>query len=229
MRLNRSAPLAVLLLAMCAWGASPEPIPFAKDVPGQLSKPTTPEKTVVDGVTIESATLVSSKNVATLKAHFRSLFGRHGLYVAEETEELKMKLGDQVTGLDTENLISYTVILQPSGPGATTVIISSANLGKRETKNVPAFAPIYPGGGSVMSTQLEWMKTLNYTTTATPAEIRAFYREKLTALGYEARPDDEYVKGTERIALTVVPGVTERSVMLFQEMANAELMRNLPH
>lgn len=227
MRLNPGLLLAALLLARGAWGAGASANPFARDVPGQVSKTTTPERTVVDGVTIESSTIVSSKDVATLKAHFRAQFARHGLYVAEETEELKMKLGEQVTGLDTDNLISYTVLLQPSGPSATTVIVSSANLGKRETKNVPAFAPVYPGSAPVMTTQLEWMKTMNYTTTATPAEIRAFYREKLTALGYEARPDDEFIKGTERIALTVAPGVTERTVLLVQEVANAELFRNL--
>ncbi|RKH74162.1 hypothetical protein [Corallococcus aberystwythensis] len=227
MRLNRSVCAAVVFAATCALAAPPAVQPFAKDVPGAVSKPTAGEKTVVDGVTIETSTLVSSKDVATLKAHFRALFGRNGLYIAEETEALKLKLGEQVTGLDTENLISYTVLFQPSGPGATTVIVSSANLGKRETKKVPPFAPVYPGSGAVMSTQLEWMKSMNYTTTATPAEIRAFYKEKLTALGYEARPDDEFVKGTERIALTVAPGVTERTVLLVQEMANAELLRGV--
>ena len=227
MRLNGNVLLAALLLAASAWGAGASSNPYARDVPGQVSKPTVPEKTVVDGVTIESSTLVSNKDVATLKAHFRRLFVRDGLYIAEETEAMKMKLGDQVTGLDTDNLISYTILLQRSGPDATTVIVSSANLGKRETKNVPAFAPVYPGSGPVMTTQLEWMKTMNYATPATPAEVRAFYREKLTAQGYEARPDDEFVKGTERIALTVAPGVTERTVLLVQEVANAELLRNL--
>jgi hypothetical protein len=228
MRLNRGASIAALLVSTFVASPAFAANPFVKDVPGAVSKPTLPEKTVVDGVTIETSTLVSSKDVATLKAHFRAQFGRSGLYLAEETEELKMKLGEQVTGLDTENLISYTVLLQPSGKNATTVIVSSANLGKRETKAVPAFAPVYPGSGSVTSTQLEWMKSMNYATTATPAEIRAFYREKFAALGYELRPDDEFVKGTERIALTVAPGVTERMVLLVQEVGTAELLRGNP-
>ena len=238
MRLTRITWLAVLLVATVTWAAPPPAAPppaapapasnsFLKDIPGQVTQPTAPEKTVVDGVTVEASTLVSSKDVATLKAHFRALFQRHGLYLPEETEKVKMQLGEHVTALDTENLISYTVILQPSGRKATTVIVSSANLGKREPKAVAAFAPVYPGATQVMSTQLEWMKTMNYTTTATPAEIRAFYREKLTALGYEARPDDEFVKGNERIGLTVAPGVMDRNVMLVQEAASAEFLRNL--
>lgn len=221
MRLSRSGFLSSLLVTVLAVSPSLAANPFVTDLPGAVSKPTLPEKTVVDGVTIETSTLVSSKDVATLKAHFRVRFTRHGLYLAEETEAVKLQLGEHVTGLDTENLISYTVLLQPSGKGATTVIVSSANLGKRSSQPVPAFAPVYPGSGSVTSSQLEWMKSMTYPTTATPAELRAFYREKLAALGYEALPDDEFVKGTERIVLTVAPGVTERTVLLVQEVGTA--------
>jgi hypothetical protein len=221
MRLSRSVFLAAALLTVLALGPSAAAHSFVQDVPGAVSKPTVAEKTVVDGVTIETSTLVSSKDVATLKAHFRARFTRSGLYLAEETDAMKLKLGEQVTGLDTENLISYTVFLQPSGKGATTVIVSSANLGKRSTQPVPAFAPVYPGSGSVTSSQLEWMKSMTYETPATPAEIRAFYREKLAALGYEPLPDGEFVKGAERITLTVAPGVTARTVLLVQEAGTA--------
>lgn len=226
MRLSRSIFLAATLVTTLAVGPAASANPFLKDVPGGISKPTLAERTVVDGVTIETSTLVSSRDVATLKAHFRARFARSGLYLAEETEELRLKLGEQVTGLDTESLISYTVILQPSGRNATTVIVSSASLGKRETQPLPAFAPVYPGSGPVTSTQLEWMKSMSYVTTATPAEVRAFYREKLAAQGYEPLPDDEFLKGPERIALTVAPGVTERTVLLVQEVGAAEAWRD---
>lgn len=225
MRLSQHVFMAATWVTVLAVSPAVSANPFVKDVPGALSKPTLAEKTVVDGVIIETSTQVSSKDVPTLKAHFRARFERSGLYLAEETEGLKLKLGDHVTGLDTENLISYTVILQPSGKNATTVIVSSADLGKRETRAVPAFAPAYPGSGPITSTQLEWMKSMSYATTATPAEVRAFYREKLAAQGYEPLPDDEFVKGTERIALTVAPGVTERTVLLVQEVGTAALWR----
>ncbi|NMO16940.1 hypothetical protein HPC49_24835 [Pyxidicoccus fallax] len=218
MRLSRSLFLSASLMTLLVAGPSVAVSPFITDIPGAISKPTMPEKTVVDGVTIETSTVVSSKDVMTLKAHFRARFNRSGLYMAGETEAMKLKLGEHVTGLDTENLISYTVLLQPSGKGATTVIVSSANLGKRSMQPVPAFAPVYPGSGSVTSSQLEWMKSMTYATTATPAEIRAFYREKLSALGYEPLPDDEFVRGAERIVLTVAPGVTERTVLLVHEV-----------
>lgn len=225
MRLSRTLLLATLCITTLTVGPTASANAFVKDVPGAVSKPTIAEKMVVDGVVIESSTLVSNKDVATLKAHFRALFLKRGLYLAEEMEAVKLQLGEQVTGLDTENLISYTVILQPSGKGATTLIFSSAELGKRRQKEVPAFAPAYPGSGPVTSTQLEWMKSMTYTTTATPAEIRAFYREKLTAQGYEQGPDDGFTKGPERIALTVAPGVKERTVFLLLEMGIAETMR----
>ncbi len=219
MRLSQSHFLAATLLIALAGSASANP--FVEGIPGAVSKPALSQKTVVDGVTIETSTLVSRKDVATLKAYFRSRFMKSGLYLAAEAEAMKLELGEQVTGLDTENLISYTVFLQPSGKDATTVIVSSANLGKRETQVAPAFAPVYPGSGPVTSTRLEWMKSMSYATTATPAEIRSFYREKLAAQGYEPRPDDEFIKGAERIALTVAPGVTERTVLLVQDVGGA--------
>ncbi|WP_163786717.1 hypothetical protein [Myxococcus vastator] len=222
MRLSRTFLVAAVWVMALTVGTTASANPFVKDVPGAVSQPTQAEKTVVDGVVIETSTLVSSKDVATLKAHFRALFARRGLYLAEETAEMKLKLGDQVTGLDPERLISYTVILQPSGKNATTLIVSSAELARRQHKAAPAFAPVYPGSGPVTSTQLEWMKSMSYATTATPAEVRAFYREKLSAQGYAPGPDDAFIKGAERIALTVAPGVTERTVLLIHEMGVAE-------
>lgn len=222
MRLSRTLLVATAWVMALSVGPSASANPFVKDVPGAVSQPTQAEKMVVDGVVIETTTLVSSKDVATLKAHFRALFTRRGLYLAEETAEMKLKLGDQVTGLDPDNLVSYTVIMQPSGQNATTLIVSSAELAKRQQKAAQAFAPVYPGSGPVTSTQLEWMKSMSYTTTATPAEVRAFYREKLAAQGYTPGPDDEFIKGAERIALTVAPGLTERTVLLIQEMGIAE-------
>ncbi|WP_426751150.1 hypothetical protein [Myxococcus sp. Y35] len=228
MRLSRALLVATTWVMTLSVGPTASANAFVKDVPGAISKPTLAEKTVVDGVVIETSTLVSNKDVATLKAHFRELFIRRGLYLSEATAEMKLQLGEQVTGLDTDNLISYTVILQPSGKNATTLIVSSAELGKRQQKSVPAFAPVYPGSGPVTSTQLEWMKSMSYPTTATPAEVRAFYREKLAAQGYAPGPDDTFIKGTERIALTVAPGVTERTVFLIQEMGIAASVRGGP-
>ena len=76
------------------------------------------------------------------------------------------------------------------------------------------YAPIFPGATGVTSYRLETMKAMTYSSGATPAELKSFYRETLKALGFAEQEELSFTKGGQRLTVTVAPGITERFVMV---------------
>lgn len=214
--------LSLITLAVLASGPSVDHL--LADLPGITSPPTAAVITEANGARVLSRTVTSSRPPAELKDHFARLFTRAGLFLAPEQEQWKMELGVQVSGLDTENLLSYTVMLQPSGKKGTTVVVAVVDLGARKASTAPKdlFAPLYPGAGPVTAVNLEAVKTLSYAVPATPAEIKKFYRETLGAAGYREDEPLIFTKGSAQLSLTVAPGISERYVMLQLETVAAK-------
>lgn len=208
--------VAVLLFSAVA---SAQPV-FADPVPGAVAPATAPSRTDVDGVIVTSVSVVSKKDAAFLKQHFTELFDKRGLYLAEEVRDVELANSLQVTGLDPDTMTSYTVLLQPGKKGFTTVLMSSAELAKKPMPPSMSFAPVMPGAAGVTQAQLEWMQTLSYQSTGTPAEIKAFYRQELGKLGYREIDELMFEKPPDRISLTVQPGVQARGVFLVKENAS---------
>ena len=114
-------------MALLTAGADPALInQLTLSVPGQSSPPTAMVHTEFDGTKVSQRSIVSSRPVSELKSHFAQMFKRAGLYIAPEQEDVKMESGEQVTGLDTENLIAYTALMQTSGK-LTTVVLDKSN------------------------------------------------------------------------------------------------------
>lgn len=205
--------LAALLLApaLAFAGLLDEPIP------GAIAPATKPTSTVVDGVRVTMVTAVSKKDAASLKAHYAQRLTEMKLYMAEEVADVTLPNALQVTAVDTDNMVSYTVLLQKGASNTTTVILSTADLGHKVTRGAATFAPVMPGAQGVSSATMEGMQTLSYSTVATPAEVKAFYREQLTKLGFKEQEELVFGKANERIAVMVSPGLSMRSVMLVHE------------
>lgn len=204
-----------LLLCLVATAASAQV--FDEPVPGAIAPLTAPSFTMVDGVRVTSATAVSKKDAASLQAHFTALFEKKGLYLADEVKEVELPNTLQVTGLDPDNMISYSVLLQPSKKGFTTVILSSAELAKKPMPATASFAPMMPNAAGIATAQLEGLQTLSYDVTATPAEIKAFYRTELSKMGYREVEELTFQKGSDRLVLNVAPGVSSRGVFIVKE------------
>ncbi|MFL5318507.1 MAG: hypothetical protein ACJ790_02550 [Myxococcaceae bacterium] len=199
---------------------------FAEPVPGAIAPPTAPSKTTLDGVVVTSVTVVSKKSAADLQAHFTELFAKNGLYLADEVRDVELPNALQVTGLDADNMVSYTVMMQPSKKGFTTVILSSAELAKKPQPATVSFAPVMPNAAGMATAQLEGMQTLSYEVQATPAEIKAFYRSELAKMGYREVEELGFQKGADRLTLNVSPGLSSRGVFIVKETATRPLAGN---
>jgi hypothetical protein len=207
--------MQVILLSMLAAAPDVSVInDLIKKVPGTTSPPTQISHTSYDGARVSQRSVVSSRPVAELRAHFEAEFKRAGLYVAPETRDLRMEKGEQVTGLDTENLIAYSAILQPSGK-LTTVVVAAAEIGMGKTQSVAPIAPVFPGATDVTAMGLEGVKMMTYTAPGTPAEIKAFYRETLAKAGWQQQGEETiFHKGGSQLTVMVTPGISERYVMV---------------
>lgn len=205
----------LLSLTLVALTATPPPSvdPFLKDVPGVTASPTSAVSTKVDGILVVQRSLRSDRSPEELKEFFGAAFEKAGFYIAPDQDKLTPQLGVQISGLDTENLLSYTALLQPSGNKGTTIVLAVANLGKKDAPKNP-IGPVYPGAVSITMYNLESMKAMTYRTDGTPAEIKTFYRDTLTAAGFKEGEPNTYVKGNQQFAITVSPGVSEREVMV---------------
>jgi hypothetical protein len=176
------------------------------DLPGLVSPPSAPSTTQMNWVQILQRSGVSSRSAQELKAHFAARFAKAGLYLAPEQEKWQPQVGAQVTGLDTDQLISYSALLQPSGK-VTTVVLTASAVGVRKT--TPAkelIGPVYPGSSEATSFEVETMKAISYSTGATPAELKAFYRDTLTKAGYREQEDQLAERDVMVQRLTLEPG-----------------------
>jgi hypothetical protein len=206
--------LAVALLATDPSIANVAIDRYIESVPSRTGDPTDLMGTTVDGVPVRQRSIQSREKPEVLQAHFVKLFQKAKLYLAPEVMGIHGQAGLQVTGIDPENMVSYSVILQPN-PQGTTIVVASADLGHLQTiKSDNAIGPVYPGAQHVTSSTMEGIHMMTYEVQATPAEIKAFYRDEYGKGGYAESGELNFVKGTDRATLTVSPGITKRMVML---------------
>lgn len=215
--------MQLALVAAALIGAAPNPDQMMKDLPGLSSPPTEAVSTEMDGMLVTQRSATSKKPVAELRAHFLKVFEKAGLYLPPEQDRWQPEIGEQVTGLDTENLVTYTALLQPNGKSVT-VVLAMGNVGAK--KDLPPDTmglPVYPNAGPPTRLDVETTKAFSYAAKATPAELKAFYREALPKLGWREQDQSlTFVKGAQQVRVTVSPGVSERYVLLQLEARAAQ-------
>jgi hypothetical protein len=183
--------------------------------PGMVSPPTVAGRTTINAVPVVQRTVTSSARIDDLKAYFTQAYKKAGLFIGPAQESFQPEKGQQVTGLDTENLIAYMALFQPAGK-FTSVVVAAASMGSQDVgKGTEAVGPVFPGGHGMTSYRVEMVQGMTYLCTGTPAEIKKFYREELAKLGYSETDELIFTKGNVRAWVTVSPGVSERSVALY--------------
>jgi hypothetical protein len=191
-------------------------------VPGVAAPGTASQRTTIGAIPVIQRSVVSSARVEDLKAYFKDAFEKAGMHLAPIAEKFKPQVGEQVSGLDTENMISYTVFFQPSGK-YTTVVIGAADLGHpKASKGNEAIGPVYPGATKLTSYNLEQVRGMTYICSGTPAEIKAFYRDEFAKLGYKETDELVFIKDTSRAWITVAPGLSERGVAVYLQNGGAQ-------
>ncbi len=135
------------------------------------------------------------KPVAALR-HYEQRFLGEGFFLPPAPLKLQGLDLPRVTALDTKTLWSYLVYAYPEPDGTTTLVMGAADLkGRVLGKKVDGFpAPVFPGGKTAFSANVEFARTLTFVTTATEDEVVDFYRQTLPSGGWKERERGAFVR-----------------------------------
>ncbi|MBX5480574.1 MAG: hypothetical protein IRZ16_01815 [Myxococcaceae bacterium] len=183
---------------------------FRWDIPDPIQVVEVPEIVRANGHDVRLAAAVSKRRPQEVAQFYMDLFQRAGLYVAWPESQRSSTIYPQLTGLDTEHLVSYTVILQPNADGTTTIVFGTTDLSKPTLAQKDDFLPLFPGAKGAFRTSTEGMRTITYSVSASGDEVADYYREVLGAEGYVEKPEGTFVRDDVRIRLLTAasPGGT---------------------
>lgn len=158
------------------------------------------------------------KPVAVLR-HYEARFLKEGFYLPPEPLPLKGLDLPRVTALDTVTLWSYLVYAYPEPDGTTTLVMGAADLkGRQPGKIAGGFpAPLFPGARAAFASNVEFARTLSFTTTAAEDEVVDFYRQTLPSGGWKERERGSFVKDGRLLRLVGKPDGKGLRVVLVEE------------
>jgi hypothetical protein len=178
--------------------------PFVWDVPQVVDIIDVPGQMLADGIPVRLKAVRTKEKPEPLLQHMVERWMEWGLYVAP-VEQQKQPLQEvMLTALDPERLITYTIILQPNPDGTTTLYLGEANMSKPPAV-MSSVAPVFPGAEGVMTSDLEVVRSVNYSVRAKEAEVEAFYRTELGKAGFKEVKPRRFRSGNEELELILKP------------------------
>lgn len=204
---------AVLCVVVPAMSAAE----YRWEVPERIRYVEAPELLEANGYNVRLAAAISKLPAAELAQYYMTEFQKAGLFVPGATKQVSPTSYPMLTGLDTENLVSFTVIFQPNKDNTTTVVLGMTDLSKPPDRSLPDdFAPLFPGAKQPMRTNSEGMRSISFQTSATVDEVKAYYREVLVAAGYAEKSAGSFVNGEVRIKVYLQTTAEGTQVVLNQ-------------
>ncbi|MBX7117069.1 MAG: hypothetical protein K1X64_22310 [Myxococcaceae bacterium] len=180
-------------------GGTRLPRRFNWEVPGIVSETEIPGVTWAMGVPVKMHAVTVKGKVEDSMRYLYDSFIKQGLYV-----EARLQMGPILTGVDPDNLMTYSAVFQENAPGYVTIVMGEANILKSKPPQGADFIPLFPGAHSVLRSSIEGSDTLVYFAPVNAEEkVRAFYKDALSKTGYQVDPQDPstYFKGSEQVTL----------------------------
>jgi hypothetical protein len=117
----------------------------------------------------------------------------------QEAAGMAVSDGVQLTALDVDRLLTYTVMLRdlPHGKGAQ-VLMGTASIGALLPKD-SVMIPKYPGATSVLMTEGEGGRTVTYAVAAQPGEVEQFYVAALKQQGFTRDDEGTFTRPGESV------------------------------
>ncbi|MFP2907399.1 hypothetical protein ACLESD_20595 [Pyxidicoccus sp. 3LFB2] len=190
--------------------------PFTWDVPRVLDIIDVPGQMLANGIPVRLKAVRSAEKPEPLLQHIVDRWIEWGLFIPPPEQQKQTLQEVQLTAVDPERFITYTVILQPNVDGTTTLYLGEANLSKPPAA-MSSVAPVYPGAEGVMTSDLEVVRSVNYSVRAKEAEVQAFYRTELGKAGFKEVQPGRFQGGqqeeVELILKPLQPGTLAVSVL----------------
>jgi hypothetical protein len=192
--------LAIGLSAVAAAGADGGFVPARVwKVPLAIDAVDVPERVIARGLPVAMHAVRSKASLAALEQDLAQQFLAAGLYFPPRGAVTTTSGSPQLTALDPDTFIAYTVFLQPNPDGTTTAIFTETYLAEHQRVAAEGvkFAPVFPGAKNVMVTRSEGVDLLHYRTTASADAIDAFNADAMRKAGY-ARDAKSGARGFRR-------------------------------
>lgn len=176
--------------------------PFVWDIPRTLDIVDVPGVMLANGIPVRLKAVRSAEKVEPLIQHVVDRWIEWGLYLPPPEHQPQTLREATLTAVDPERLITYTVIVQPNPDGTTTLYLGEANM-SRPPQAVSSVAPLMPGADGVLTSELEVVRSVNYSVKAKEAEVEAFYRVELGRLGFKQTEPRRFRSQTEEVELVL--------------------------
>ncbi|EPX62430.1 hypothetical protein D187_008618 [Cystobacter fuscus DSM 2262] len=196
------------------------PAPFHWRVPGLVSTLDVPGEMSVGNIPIRLQVYTSREPVETLLQSFAKASDAAGFYIPRKTRRLARQ--PHLTALDTRTLTAYTVILNPSPEGLTTVVLGEAKMDQKTAPSTPSLVPTYPGAKHVLQGNFEGARTLSFWAAARTEQVETWYRERLLAAGYKEEEPLVFRRGQQELNLSLKVQNMGTNALLFIKTAGAE-------
>jgi hypothetical protein len=208
--------------------APPPPAPFRWKVPGLVSSLDVPGQMNVGGIPIHLEVYSSRERVETLLQSFATAFEQAGFYIPRQTR--RMARQPHLTALDTRTLVAYTVILNPTPDGLTTVVLGEARMGQTTmSPTAPALVPTYPGAKQVLQGDYEGAHTLSFWVAARTEQVETWYRERLLTAGYKEEEPRVFRRQEQEVRLSLKPERMGTTALVFiQSAGTGSALQSVP-
>ncbi len=161
--------------------------------PAMMQQVEVPGVVRAQGVPMKLKLIRVKRGVQEMVDTYLAAFREAGLYIPPKKHQLRFTRELTLVALDTERLISYTVIFQPNADGSTSLLLGESNLARMEA-DAGEGAPVFPGADGVLRSNHEGAQVLTFSARARPEEVQAFYREVLGKAGFH-EPEPELQPG----------------------------------
>lgn len=202
---------------------APEPAPrkpFRWEVPGLIAWVDSAGPQISDGVPLTLQLARSKLSAETLLQHFVDSFAKAGFFIPPAEDQVQAFREPQITALDTEKLIAYTVVFQENPDGTVTLILGTSNLSQYKPGQAMSlsWAPMPPGAKQLMHTQMEAGQSAAFTVASSKEQVMAFYGEAMKKAGFEQQEPGVFRRGGEVITLYIQQQAGEIAVSLTRRM-----------
>lgn len=194
LHLRAGRAMGTLLLVLACLDARAA-LAFEWAVPAEASRVDVAGVQQARGIPVKLEAATSRLSAPELLRYFAGRFRERGLFIPPAKDQLVVEGALQLTALDVERLLSYTVLLRPLPDGrGTQVLMSTADLDAARSEG-PAFVPLPPGASSVVSVDVEAARSVSFAVQARPEQVAAFYREVLPRDGYREQEPGVFTLG----------------------------------
>lgn len=222
-----AAPKPVQAKAKADAAKPPEPAPspappprFRWEIPGLIAWVDSPGVQISDGVPLVIQAARSRHSVESLLQHFARSFEKAGFFIPPGEEQVRAFQEPQLTALDPQRLVSYTVIFQENPDDTVTLILGTADLSRYtpEGSMELLWAPLPPGARQLTRTEMEGGQSAVFFIAAPKEQVMTFYREALSNAGFEEMEPAVFRRGGEVISVYAQPQEGQLAVSLTRRL-----------